>query len=69
MSQDEFIEFLRNHIAEHGTQQDFAERIGVTPAYVSDVLRGQRKPGKKLLDAMGFERIEMYQRKGGDSER
>lgn len=60
MDQSGFIEYLRRYIDERGTQQDFAESIGVTPAYVSDILRGQRKPGKKLLDAMGFKRIEMY---------
>lgn len=64
MDQDEFCEYLRRYIDERGTQQDFAESIGVTPAYVSDVLRGQRKPGKKLLDGVGFERVEVYQPKG-----
>lgn len=29
----------------------------VSVAYVSDVLKGHRKPRKKILDALGYERV------------
>lgn len=68
MSLDEFIEYLRSQVETEGEILAYANKIGVSNSYVADVLRGRRKPGKKLLDAVGFERIEVYRRKGGDNE-
>lgn len=32
----------------------FAEEIGVTPAYISDIYNGRRHPGAKVLDYFGI---------------
>lgn len=34
----------------------FAEEVGCSAAYLSDVFKGQRQPGPKLLDHLGVER-------------
>ena len=68
MTLNEFIEYLRQRIAEHGTQEQYASALGVSGAYLSDVLRGNREPGQKLLDAVGFERVATYRVKGGSDE-
>lgn len=31
-------------------QKDFAEQIGISPAYLSDVYQGRRDPGPAVLD-------------------
>lgn len=60
MNIDEFIEYLKSRVAEHGTQRKYAESLGVSEAYLSDILNGRREPGKRLLDAVGFERVVLY---------
>lgn len=63
MDIDEFIDYLKRKAAEQGTQRQYAESLGVSEAYLSDVLNGRREPGQKLLDAVGFERVALYRRK------
>ena len=41
----------------------FADELGVSPAYLSDVLNGNREPGPKILDALGIERVVSYRQK------
>ena len=43
-----------------GNQSQWAKEHDVSPAYVSDVLAGRRDPGKKILDALGLERVVTY---------
>jgi transcriptional regulator with XRE-family HTH domain len=37
------------------TQAQFAGQIGITQQYLSDVLQGNRRPGKKITDYLGLE--------------
>lgn len=58
---DELNEMLR---PENGwTQKSLAEKFGISPQYLGDILHGNRFPGKKLLDAMGIERVVIYKYK------
>jgi hypothetical protein len=43
-----------------GLQVAFAEDNNLSAAYVNDVLRGRREPGKKILNAVGVERFTVY---------
>ena len=45
-----------------GTQTAFAKQHGISLAYVNDVLQGRRKPGQKILDALGLE-VELVARR------
>lgn len=36
--------------------RSFASSLGCSPAYLSDVYRGRRDPGPKLLEDLGLER-------------
>lgn len=40
-----------------GSQKKFAERYDISEQYVSDVLRGRREPGEKILEVLGYERV------------
>jgi len=46
-----FSENVRELMAERGwTQLDLAEKLGVTQSYVSQILRGHRRPGLDSLE-------------------
>lgn len=45
-----------------GSQSAWADLHNVTPQYVCDVLKGKRAPGSAICEALGLERVLMYQR-------
>lgn len=51
-----FRKLLKKMALEAGSQRRLAANLGVSPMFICDVLKGRRDPGKKLLDAMGYER-------------
>jgi transcriptional regulator with XRE-family HTH domain len=53
------LERIRNEAA--GSQKAAAKRLGVSEQYLCDVLKGRREPGKKLLDALGYRRVVVYE--------
>ena len=67
MNKEQVVDLLRAAVekAGPGGQSAWAREHGVATAYVSDVLKGRRDPGAKLLDALGIERIVTYRRRAG----
>lgn len=55
-----FRQNLKYIIEQEGSQKDYAQKVGVSEQYLSDVINGKRRPGKKLLVGMGWERITLY---------
>jgi DNA-binding transcriptional regulator YdaS (Cro superfamily) len=53
LSLNQVIQRLRREV--RGNQFAWADRHGISAAYVSDVLSGRRLPGKKITEAMGLE--------------
>lgn len=51
---------LRNACAAAGSQQAWAQRHGLSAAYVSDVLHARREPGESILRPLGFARRITY---------
>jgi transcriptional regulator with XRE-family HTH domain len=45
---------LRIRINIAGSLRQYAKALDVSPAYLSDVMRGNRDPGPKVLAALGF---------------
>lgn len=66
--QVDILEELRAHIArKYKRQIRAAEAWGVTPAFVSLVLQGKKKPNATMLEDVGFEAVQSpvrYVRKG-----
>jgi hypothetical protein len=62
MNKEELINYIQSVIDSRyaGLQVAFAQDNDLSAAYVSDVLRGRREPGRKILDAVGVERFVMY---------
>lgn len=66
MTQDEVVEELRKCVAEVGTGKQFAEKHGLQPSVVSEVMQGHRPPPPSILDAIGLVRVTSYERKPAD---
>lgn len=60
MELDELLKHLRK-IYPHGTQAAAAEKLGFSPAYLSDVLNKRRDPSEKFLKAIGYRRVVSYE--------
>lgn len=60
MTKNELIQYLQRMADEAGSQKDLASRLGVSAAYLGDVLHGRREPGDKILLALGLERVVTY---------
>jgi len=62
LTQPELVALLKKQ-AQEVPQNLLAKQLGVSPQYLGDILRGDRLPGKKILDGMGYERIVLYRPK------
>lgn len=62
MDKRELVSYIQSVIDEKyaGLQAAFAQDHGMSAAYVNDVLRGRRDPGKKILDAVGAKKNVGY---------
>lgn len=63
LTEQDVLQILRDLVAERGTQYSVANEIGVTPAYLSDVLRGARKPANKILEYLHLREEKIYKPK------
>jgi hypothetical protein len=60
MTRDTVIKKIQRVIDEHGTQKAAAQFLGVSQQYLTDLLRGRRDPGTKILDKLGLESRVIY---------
>lgn len=52
---------LRRFLGSFASQKEAAASMGVAPSYLSDVARGRREPGEKILAALGLKRVVQYE--------
>ncbi|MBR0651359.1 helix-turn-helix domain-containing protein [Roseomonas terrae] len=57
---------LRAACREAGSQQAWAEKHGMSPQYVSDVLNAKRPIPDSILSALGLIRVTVYRAKSGN---
>ena len=60
MTLDQFKAELHFLVSRFGSQQEAAQKWGISESYLSDVLNGRRKPGAKFCKAVGYERVMMF---------
>lgn len=58
---DEVRRRLQQQVDSHGSQTAAAQHLGVSLAYLNDVIRGRREPGEKLLTPIGIQKVTIYQ--------
>lgn len=60
---DKVLSELRKACDDAGSQLAWAEANGLSPSFVSDVLKERRDPSDRLSEALGFERVTMYRKR------
>lgn len=53
MGTEEFIQFMKSRQGSRSLRE-FAISLSVSPAYISDIYLGNRLPGAKVANALGF---------------
>jgi hypothetical protein len=51
---------LQSVVASCGSQQKAARKLGLSQAYLGELLRGTRTPGPKVLAALGLRKQTSY---------
>lgn len=51
---------LRDQVVHLGSQAEWARKHGTSPAYVNDVLKRNREPGRLILKALKLRKITVY---------
>jgi transcriptional regulator with XRE-family HTH domain len=62
MELTKIIARLRRECEKAGSQQAFADNIGVSRPYVTLVLSGRSPPSRKMLNAIGMERVVVFRK-------
>lgn len=60
MTHPQLIKKLREMIAVEGSQAALAHKLGVSRSYLSEILKGTRTPGRKVLANLGLESRTVY---------
>jgi transcriptional regulator with XRE-family HTH domain len=56
MTEIQFLAYLARQVKLAGSQRELADQLGITQAYLSQVLRGKRKASPRLLTALGLKK-------------
>jgi hypothetical protein len=56
LTQKELVAHLRERVSAAGTLRACAKELGISIAYLHDVVRSKREPGDKILKAIYFRR-------------
>jgi hypothetical protein len=57
MTADEVRSLIRDKVAEAGSLRAWGAQAGVSAAYLSDVLNGNREPGETVAAALGLRKV------------
>ncbi len=61
MHPDKVRAHIRRQVKELGGQKAAAKQWKISEQYLKDILKGRRLPGKSICEALGFERVVVYQ--------
>jgi len=60
LTQEEFLSRIREDVETEGSQKALAARLEVSETYLSDVLRGRRAAGNKILARYNLRAVTSY---------
>lgn len=60
LTQEEFLNLIRGDVETEGSQKALAAKLNVSEAYLSDVLRGRRSAGGKILSRYRMRAVTNY---------
>ena len=61
---ERLLDLIRMAADRADTHAEFCAAVGCSPTYLSHVLHGRARPGKKFLDYLGYEPVLYFGRKG-----
>jgi len=61
LTQEEFLGLIRDDVDAQGSQKALAAKLDVSEAYLSDVLRGRRSAGNKILSRYKLRAVTSYE--------
>lgn len=59
-TEDDLLAMLLDRVERAGSQAELARQMGVPRQYLHQVIRGGRKPSKRVLQALGLRREYLY---------
>ena len=59
-TEEQVRDLLRAAIERWSTQKAFAEHHGLSPQYITDVMKGRREPAARICQIVGIERTVVY---------
>jgi transcriptional regulator with XRE-family HTH domain len=60
LTQEEFLGLIRDDVETEGSQKALAAKLEVSETYLSDVLRGRRAAGSKILARYNLRAVTSY---------
>jgi transcriptional regulator with XRE-family HTH domain len=60
LTQEQFLSLIRDDVEAEGSQKALAARLEVSETYLSDVLRGRRAAGNKILTRYNLRAVTSY---------
>lgn len=57
---EDVVAMLRREVSLTGSQKMVAERIGISPSWLSDILTGHRVPAGRVLAHLSLKRVAVY---------
>ena len=64
---NELLALIAARVKAAGGQEAFAILAGVSQGYINDILKGKRAPGEKVLQAVGYRKVVLYEPESGES--
>lgn len=61
ISQEKAIELIEKIVAEEGSQVKAAKRLDISPAYLGDILKGNRPISESVAQKLGYKRVVSYE--------
>jgi plasmid maintenance system antidote protein VapI len=65
ITQEEILDIIKQMAKKWDTQKELAEQLGISNAYMSDILAGIRPVSDGVARRLGYRRIVKYTREGG----
>lgn len=62
MTKDEILCHLQEEVWRTGSQKQWAREHDVSEQLLSDVLKGRRDVGNKVLEALGYRKVVLYEK-------
>jgi hypothetical protein len=62
------LKALNKCIKDAGTQVAAAKRLGISPAYLNDLINGRRSPGEKVLAGLNLKKIVTYEETDAETD-